>query len=757
MPLAPGSLLGPYQVRDLVAEGGMGAVYRARDPRLERDVAIKVIRHGLDAENLARFEREARAVAALSHPNVLAIFDIGWEGEVPYLVTELLVGRTLRALMLAAAVPAADVLPIARQIIDALAAVHALGIVHRDLKPENVFLLDNGFVKLMDFGLAHQWSAPDTLTHVATSPGVVMGTLGYMAPEQVRGIACDARTDVFALGVLLYEMVSGRRPFQGATQADTIAAVLTREPEPLAVPHGLPAALGAVVHRALAKEPGGRFESVRAFGAALAAAGAPTATATPATVPPDEAAVSLAVLPFVDLSPDRDHEYFCQGIAEEILGGLAKVPGIRVAPASAAQRYRGPDVDLSALGRALNVAAALEGSVRASGDRLRIAVRLTDIATGHITWSAQLDRRLADVFEVQDDIARTVVEALHGGLPAAGLPSRLVPPATPDAEAYALYLRGRFHWNERTEAALVESARCFQRAIDRDARFARALAGLADTQVAFGIYGLRPPGSVMPGARTAARAALRLDETLAEAHASLGTVLALYEWDWAAAEQAFARGIALDPAYATGLQWYALHVLAPQGRFVEALDVVRQALRVDPVALPVLVSLGLVHHFAGQDDTAADVLEGAIQTDDTFSPAHFFMAHVRSTLGDQGRAYAHATRALELSGKWAEAVAVRGVVAARAGAMDEARAALEDLQRLAMTRYVSPGVVAQVQCALGSKDAAMESLSAAVEARATDIAWLAVRPALASLREDPRFLALVDRLGVPRSYGGAKP
>ncbi len=544
MALAEGTQLGPYRIVALIGSGGMGEVYRALDPRLGRDVAIKVLRGALDRQALDRFEREARAVASLAHPNTLAVFDVGEEHGVPYLVTELLPGQTLRA-RLRAPLTADEILSIVRQIADGLAAAHDRGIIHRDVKPENVFVLPNGTVKLLDFGLARQIAPAlaDTETRMATATGTLVGTVVYMAPERIRGLECDGRTDLFSLGVVFYEMLAGTRPFTGATIGDVIAAILTAEPNPfLAGVASRP--LEAIVRRALAKSPVDRFASVREFVFALEAFGKGTPTGEHHSSP--AAQTSVAVLPFVDLSPHRDHEYFCDGMAEEILNALARLPGLHVASASRSFRFRGREIDPRSAATALGVQSVLEGSVRSAGAQLRVGARLVDAADGHVIWSEQFDRDQSDVFSVQDEIARRVVSAVKPRL-ISGLPSQVVRPLTDKPEAYALYLKGRFHWNKRTERGLTDSIRCFVEARAIDPRFARAAAGLADAYAMLGVHGLRAPDEVMPHVSVAALESLALNDSLAEAHASLALVRGVYEWDRQGALDHFAHMLELDP------------------------------------------------------------------------------------------------------------------------------------------------------------------------------------------------------------------
>ena len=740
MALSAGTRIGPYSIVALIGSGGMGDVYRARDPRLDRDVAIKVLRSARDRVALDRFEREARAVASLAHPNALAVFDVGDDNGVPYIVTELLPGNTLRK-RLGRRLPADEALRIVRQIADVLIAAHDKGIVHRDLKPENVFLLPDGTVKLIDFGLARQVaSSPDAETRQLTAAGSVGGTFAYMAPEQIRGLECDGRTDLFALGIVLYEMLAGARPFTGATWADVTTAILTAEPTPLPAGTGLPA-LEPIIRRALRKSPAERFSSIKEFAAALDAPGGPVPAGEHHRQGPTH---SVAVLPFVDLSAQRDHQFFCDGMAEEILNALARLPGLRLASASRSFRFRGQDVDAQSAAAALGVESVLEGSVRSAGQRLRVAARLVDGGDGHLLWSEQFDRDLADVFAVQDEIARRVVTALTPKLVSA-LPARVVPSLTDNPDAYALYLKGRFHWNKRSERGFLDSINCFVEARAIDPSFARAAAGLADVYAMLGIHGLRPPAEVMPHVSVAALEALALDNTLAEAHASLALVRGVYEWARDDALNHFEQMLRLDPHYAAGLQSYAVHGLAPLGRLEEAIDLLRRAVAIDPVSLPINSTLGFVFGLADRAGEAIAVLRRTLDLEPHAALTHFFLGNTLAEVGDLSLAIEHLQKAKALSDRPA-ILAALGYAQAKNGEEDSAREVLAELERQADRRYVSPVGAARIHVALNQVDQALDALEEGAWTRATDLTWIRVEPPFRPLAGQPRFVALLQRL-----------
>jgi serine/threonine-protein kinase len=495
----------------------------------------------------------------------------------------------------------------------------------------------------------------------------------------------------------------------------------------------------------MAKNPADRFATAQDFASALASFGkddsrfrkAATAAAT----------TSIAVLPFADLSPQKDHQYFCDGIAEEILNGLARLPGLRVASASRSFRLRGADVDTLSAGSTLGVQSVLEGSVRAIGERLRVSARLVDAADGHVLWSEQFDRTLADVFAVQDDIAHKVVSALTPKL-SQSVPTQLVVPVTENPDAYSLYLKGRFHWNKRTERGFLDSISCFEQARAIDPQFARAAAGLADSYAMLGIYGLRPPGEVMPQAKSAAFAALELNDALPEAHAALGLVRGVYDWDRAAAVAHFDRMLALDPNYASGLQSYAVHALAPLGRHDEAIDLLRRALVIDPVSLAVNGTIGFVLTLADRQHEAVTVLRRALDLEQ-HGMIHFFLGIALAQLGEHAPAIEHLRAAVSSTNRRRDTLGGLGWALALAGQTDEALAVRQELMDQAASRYSSPVALARIQVALGERDAAAEALELAADVRAADLTWIGVEPTFRPLAGHPRFTRLLERLQLP--------
>ncbi len=772
MALTPGTRFASYELGPLLGSGGMGEVYRAKDVRLGRPVAIKVLRpeSASSPERLARFEQEARTASALNHPNVITIYDIGRVGDTPYIAMELVEGRTLRELLEPGPLPIPRLLHYASQVAEALAKAHAGGIVHRDLKPENLMVTSDGLVKILDFGLAKLTPAVSQVTTDAqaahTAAGVLLGTVQYMSPEQARTPSVDYRSDQFTLGLILYEMATGRRAFPRESVSGTLAAIMFEEPVPVsdlnpAVPEGLQ----RVIAICLRKDPQGRFASTSELARALAALrGQPAGFESRADTlargeasPPAQPA-SVAVLAFVDMSPQRDQEYFCDGMAEELINALTQIPGLRVVSRTSSFQFKGRTDDARTIGQRLGVRTLLEGSVRTAGERMRIGARLTNAADGYQLWSAQYDREMKDVFAVQDEIAGSILAALRVTLVKAD-DTPLVPQHKGAPEVYKLYLKGRHEWNKRTEEGLLRGIEHFQEAIDRDPGYARALAGLADSYVLLGIYGIRSPSEVMPKAKATASRALeeaaeawspgKTDTGLAAVHTTLGCIGAVYDWSWADAERHFRQALELDPKYPTGHQWYAMNLLLPMRRFDEAAREIRLAQESDPLSPVIQASLGLVHCFAGRLVEAAAELKKTLEMDGGFAMGHFFLGQTYLQMERAEDALAAIGNASRLSPSSTEFRAGLGNACALAGQADRARRILEELKERRRERYVSAALIAEVHAGLGETDEALSWLGEAQRERSPELCWIGMRPAFGRLRAHPRFVELARAIGLP--------
>ena len=737
-----------------VGRGSFGTVYRAHDPRLDRVVAVKLLQRTSSAEELAlRLLHEGRTMARVRHSNVVTVYGAGEHDGWVGLCMEFIRGMTLEQMVVNhGPFSASEAGIVGDELCAALGAVHCAGLVHRDVKAQNVMREEGGRLVLMDFGGGQELYA------AGTGDRRIVGTPIYLAPELLTGAKATVSTDIYSLGVLLYHLVSDDYPVKAENVDDLIKAHERGDMQPLQdVRPELPAAFVRIVEQAVQHDPGKRFTTTGHLATALSrflVTGAKSAanprlnppirnSRQPANAPVNHIAPSVAVLPFSDMSPAKDQEWFCDGLAEEVINGLAQVPGLSVAARTSTFQFKGHAQDIREIGEALNVATILDGSVRRDADRLRITVELINAGDGYHLWSKRFDTHPGDVFAVQDEITAAIVDALKGRLA-----TNLVGPVqrSSDLEAYSAYLEGRYHWNNRTEDELKKSVECFERAIERDAHYAPAYAGLADACVTLGTYGALPPADVMPRAMWALERSLEIDDRLAEAYACRGCVHSVYDFAWSDAEADFLRAIEMQPGYPTAHQWYAINHLVPRGRFDEATAALQRALELDPLALAIRTSLGMKSYFAGHYDQAVRELKKTIDFDSGFGIAHLFLG---ATFTEQGR-YTDALEELviarRLAGRSPEVLAALAYLHGLSGDVNAAREALGELARLACQRYVSPVRIAQAHVGLGEHDKALDLLEKAYAERAADFAWLTVRPTFANLRGTPRFAALAARL-----------
>jgi len=750
MRLPAGTALNTYEILGPLGAGGMGEVYVARDAKLDRRVAVKVLPGEMagDESFRARFVREAKALAALSHPNILAIHDFGEAGGVFYAVTELLEGETVADHLAAGPVPARKAVDWALQIARGLAAAHDKGIVHRDLKPANLFVTTWGGLKILDFGLAKvvtpfEGRADSETGVLETQPGTVLGTVAYMAPEQVRGGDTDHRTDLFALGAVLYEMLEGQPAFAADSAADTVSRVLHHEPV-LRSREGIPPGLGRIIGRCLEKSPGERFQSARDLAFSLEALSGIDRKEASGTDSRRDDARAIAVLPFTDMSPGKDQDYFCDGMAEEILNALTGISGLRVAARSSAFRFRGGDRDLREIGRALDVSLVLEGSVRTSGNRLRVTAQLNDVGTGYQVWSRRYDRNVEDLFDTQDEIAADIVATLRPELGEAAAP-RLVR-HTQDQEAYHLYLRGRHHWYARSKGALEKALRYFEQAAAKDPGYALPYVGLADLYTVQAIYAYQPEDTRRPLARAAVERALAINEQVADTHRALGFIHLFFDWDIPAAVRAFEKSVELDPTSALSHIWLAWATIP--GREQQAIAAAKRAQELDPLNPYVNALACSVLDFWGH--SADGIREGqkALDIDGDYLVGLYLVGGVYTRLGRHDEAISLCARAVDLSERASFFLSYLAWAQASAGRSAEARASLAEVESRSATEYVSPLHRAIVYAALGERDRAFELLEEAVRLRG---AWIGSprMPMFDGFRSDPRFAEQLRRIGHP--------
>ena len=786
MTLAPGTVLGSYTVIGPLGAGGMGEVYRARDSRLGRDIAIKILPEPLsqNADALARFEREARTLATLSHPNILCIYELGQHGEERFLVTELLEGSTLRTIIRENQLQTERALRLAVGIAEGLAAAHAKGIVHRDLKPENIFVTPEDRVKILDFGLARSIQSPttrqdgDTFTLIST-PGAVLGTIAYMSPEQLRGQSLNASSDIFSFGAILYEVLTGRKAFGGDSPVETMAMILREEPAEMEIRPDL----AALVRHCIEKRPERRFQSgedlafslrsaaafsdstrvqsgraspvsrknlviaplaiglVLAILAALSWSQRPQESAEPAM---GRSIDSLAVLPFVNASSNSQLDYLSDGITETVINNLSPLDGLRVMSRGSSFPYKGKEMSPSAIAKDLNVDALIIGRVQQVGESLIVSAELIDGRDQHQIWGDRFTASSSDPFEIEGQIARRISEKLRIELSRED-EQRFDRRPTVDPKAYGLYLQARYEWNKRTPEALRQAIRLFQEAIDRDPAYSLAYAGLADSYVLLGgIYELVPPRESMPVARAAAGKALALDPSLAEPHAALGVINHEYDWRWGDAETEFRKAIELNPNYATAHQWYGMF-LVYRGRFDEGLREVRMAEDLDPLSMVIKADICQALFLAGRFDEAIHQSKTVI---DLFP--NFWFPYLWLGLSyEQKTMLPKAIESVELAvnlGGHSGALGTLAYLYARAGRRDEALKLLAQIERASAENYVSPFTFFLVHAALGDMDRGFQYLDRAFDERSSLMTVLQVMPTAPELRSEPRLRAIIGKM-----------
>ncbi|HEX9801613.1 MAG TPA: protein kinase [Thermoanaerobaculia bacterium] len=759
MALEPGEVLGPYEVLGPVGAGGMGEVYRARDTRIGREVAVKLLPAALagQADRRARFEREARAVGSLNHPNLLTLFDVGTRDGAPYLVTELLDGETLRERLRRGTLEPARALELAAGVAHGLAAAHERGVVHRDLKPENLFVTRDGRVKILDFGLARIDASagaelPTEVGDAVTVDGALVGTPAYMAPEQVRGQPVDHRADLFALGAVLFEMFAGRRLFSGGTLDEVLAAILQAPLPDLAAEPRVPAATRRLLARCLARDPARRASSAHDLALeleelVLEATGARASRAdSGATARPADP--TLVVLPFADRVGHAGADFLCDGLAEQILNALARLPGLRVLARATSFRFRDRIGEPVEVGRQLGADAVVTGRVFALGGRLVVRAELTDVHDGVQVWGDQYDRPSDDLLAVQDEIGREVVKALGHRLTAAKR-ATLERPLTENPRAYELHLRGRHALNRRTVDGMRQAIELLNQAVESDPAYALAWTGLADAYLLIGRYGGEPPRQVMPFAREAALRALESAEELAEPHTSLAQIYWYYDWDLTAAEREFRRALEINPNYAQAHHWLAFD-LAEVGRIEEAEREIARALEIDPLSLIIRANAGTIAYFARRFERAVELCERALDLDASFAVAHQWRGRALEALGRYDEAASAFRAAAAQLGDEPETMASLGHALARSGRRAEAEELAARLETLVDRRYVSPYWRSVLRAGLGEVDAALDLLAEAIEARADWVVAVPCEPIFDELRDLPRFGELLARIR-PRS------
>jgi eukaryotic-like serine/threonine-protein kinase len=841
MRIATGTKLGRYEIRSKIGAGGMGEVYLAQDTsELERTVAIKLLpaEVAADAKRMQRFVQEARTVSALNHPNILTIYEFGQDSATCFIATEYVDGRTLREFIHSRRMKLHEVLDIAMQIAAALDAAHEAHVVHRDIKPDNVMIRRRDhIVKVLDFGLAKPTerivaaeapgvdSEAGTKLLVNTEPGVVMGTVSYMSPEQSQGSAsADHRTDIWSLGAVLYEMVAGRVPFEGKDVHRQIIAIQEQAPAPLSrYAEGVPERLEEIVAKTLAKDPNERYQTAKDLlidlrnlkrkldfdaeidrtvppgfhraastsggQSALATASGTTAATAPAGAAPaassaeylvsgikehklatslavlvlligvvglsaylhtrntEVAIESIAVLPFVNQNRDPDSEYLSDGLTESIINSLTQLPNLRVIPSSSAFHYKAKEIDPLTAGKELGVRAILTGRILQRGDNLTISTALIDVRDNKQLWGEQYNEQVSDLLSVQREIAQQITGNLRLKL-TGEQQTKVAKHYTDNPEAYQLYLKGRFYWNKRNADALKKSIEYFNQAIERDPNYALAYSGLADAYNLIPNYNAGSPQEYFPKAKAAAKRALELDDTLAEAHTSLASELFIYDWNVGESTREFQRAIELNPNYATAHHWYSDGPLLTAGRFDQALAEMKRAQELDPLSLIINAEVGVTYLNARQYDKAIEQLRKTIEMEQGFYFAHWMLGVAYEMKGDIQDALAEYQTARRL-GDDPSMLGLIGHAYAMSGKRDEALKTLDQLNEIAKQRFVPTYSFVLIYAGLGDKDEAFRWLEKGYQARDTEMTQLKIDPLLDGLRSDPRFTDLERRVGLP--------
>jgi len=798
-----------YRVGRLIGAGGMGEVYLAEDEVLRRKVALKLLpaRFTQDQERVRRFQREARAVSALNHPNILTIYEIGHADSIHYIATEYIEGETLRERMASRRLSIAEVLEISLGVAGALAAAHDAGIIHRDIKPENIMLRPDGYVKVLDFGLAKL--ADDVIKDSAT--GAVMGTLIYISPEQARGQQPDARSDLYSLGAVIYEMLTGVPSVRGDNFLDLAIAIANERAQPpsASTPH-IPPELDRIVLKALEKDREQRYPSARqlisdlrtlrqelefenklmtldgrnstppqeehptarmTFPTQLSSssgkilklrrvlrnANLTTAAMIGAVVLLAVIAVAVvkngvfadrigtvAVMPFVNVSRDPNVEYLSDGISDSIIDSLSQLPQLHVVARSTVFRYKGKAVDPLAVGRELQVRGIVTGELTQQGDRVLVRARLTDTKKGTQIWGEQYDRKVADVLSLQQELAQEISTQLRSRL--TGEEKKLLAKGTSeDSEAFQLYLKGRYFANKyNDEEAIRRGIEYFNQAIERDPTYALAYTGIADAY--YNLSNLHmPPREAMPRVREAAQRALALDDSLAAAHTSMALALVWYDWNFVKGEEEFKRAIQLNPNDVDAHRFYG-DFLAAMGRFDQAIAEKRRAEQLDPLSINASWDVGRALYYAGRYDEAIEQAKRTQELDRNFPYVYYLQAQIAFRRNQMPEALAQIKRALDLGGRNTLLIATWGYMNARAGNRDEALRALDEL-RTRSPKYLLPLFLARIHTALGENDKAFDYLERVYADRSESIVWLKVDPTFEPLRKDPRFVALIKRVG----------
>ena len=752
MPIEAGQKLLHYRLDEKIGEGGMGVVWKAMDTRLDRTVAVKLLTSDLEAnsEKARQLAHEARAVAALNHPNIVTIHAIEEHENRQFLVMELARGVTLDEILTEAGMPLPRLLDLAIAMTDAVAAAHECGVAHRDLKPGNIMVDEDNRLKILDFGLAKSPLPPiatdtsEAPTRSQSTSGRFEGTIPYMSPEQVRAEEVDHHSDLFSLGVILYEMATGRKPFTGRTAVELIASILRDEPVPVVeIRTDVPRHLGRIIRHALEKDPARRFQTALDMRNELEELREEIERGEV----PNLLVRSLAVLPLDDLSGDPEQAWFADGMTDALINSLARIGALKVISRSSVMQYKGQRKPLPQMANEMGVDAIVEGSVLRAGNRVRITAQLIDAMRDRLLWGDSYEHDLEDVLALQSRVARAIAERIEIELTPQEN-AHLAQTRLLDPDVHEACLKGRHLWYKRTNESVTRGLECFERAVELDSSYAPAYAGIADSYIVDGgrYLGVSPEVAYAK-ARAAAARAVELDDTLAEAHTSLAAVMTDYDWDWEGADREYRRAIELNPNYVTAHSWYA-EQLSRMGRHDEAVFEARLARKLDPLSLVSSMIVAWILYFARRYDEAARQALRTLELDPAYATALRILGWTYEELDRFDDAIIAHTKASDLTERQPNFAGQLGRAYALAGNERAAREVLGELIALSERVYVSSLDIAIIHSALGDTTLALEWLERAHAERADHLPYIKVNPRLDGLRSEPRFQKIMEQMGL---------